>query len=554
MFASTTSADLPHPPLRSMKILLLGLVMLYIVVWQLPFMQLLRGVSLMPLWLHIVVEVFAIVVALLLFGIAWNAHSKERSGNIMILGCAFLAVGLLDLAHTLSFRGMPDFVTPAGPEKAINFWLTSRIIAAMSLLMVAVRQRQPFTQSHTRYFLLAASLTVTGLIYWLALFHPEWWPKTFVEGSGLTTFKVVTEWCIVAIFLTVAVLLYRRAQRDGSYESACLFAVAVISILSELCFAAYTAVTDVFNLLGHLLKIAAYLYLYSAVFVASVREPFRKLRVEVGERIRAEEALQQLNQSLEQRVAQRTLQLELANKELEAFSYSVSHDLRAPLRAIDGFSQILSKDYDAQLDAKGKDYLERVRRASRRMGELIDDILHLSQISRRQVARKAVDVTQLAESVAESLRQAEPGRQVDFRIAPGIRIEADAKLIRIVLENLMGNAWKFTGKKPQARIEVGTALRDGAPAIYVRDNGAGFSMDYAHKLFNPFQRLHASSEFEGSGIGLATVQRIIHQHGGRAWAEGVEGEGATFYFSCESPIGTQANDQEDDDPARRGQS
>ncbi|HJV72946.1 MAG TPA: MASE3 domain-containing protein, partial [Noviherbaspirillum sp.] len=533
-----------NDPLSEMRLLLLLLAGVCIGVWQIPSLQILHGVPLMPLWLHIVLEVFSITVALLLFGIIWNAYSKERSGRIVILGCVFLAVGLIDLAHMLSFRGMPDFVTPAHPEKAINFWLASRVFAALGLLAVAILDRKPFENGSTRYFLLAGSLAATGLIYWLGLFHPDAWPHTYVDGVGLTGLKVAFEWGIIAIMTAAAVLLYRNARRDRSYDNAYVFGVTVISILSELCFTAYTHVTDVFNLLGHLLKIAAYLFLYRAAFVASVREPFRRLRVEVSERVRAEEALQQLNQSLEQRVAERTHQLERANKELESFSYSVSHDLRAPLRAIDGFSQILSKSYEEQLDAKGKDYLGRVQRASQRMGELIDDILHLSQISRKQVVRGRVDVTQLAFSVAEDLRQGDPGRQVQFLIAPGMEIEADAKLIRIVLENLMGNAFKFSGRRSDAKIEVGFTQHTGVPTIYVRDNGAGFSMDYAHKLFSPFQRLHTSSEFEGSGIGLATVQRIIHLHGGRVWADGVEGEGATFYFSCDPQIENAQTEKE----------
>ncbi|GAB3537978.1 hypothetical protein GCM10027343_02520 [Noviherbaspirillum agri] len=523
---------MPAHPLAAVRLLLFFLGAVCIAVWQMPALKILQGVDLMPLWVHSMVEVFAVAVALLLFGVVWNADSKERSGNLVILGCAFLAVALLDLAHMLSYQGMPDFITPSGPEKAIDFWLAARTVAALAMLAVALRERRPLAGGHTRYLLLGASLAASALIYWLVLFHPQLWPATFIEGQGLTGFKVAAEWSIIAVLVVAAVLHYRRAHHDRSHESAGFFAVAAISILSELCFTAYVRVADVFNLLGHLLKVAAYLFLYRAAFVASVREPFHQLRIEVAERKRAEQALQELNQTLEQRVAQRTQQLERANKELEAFSYSVSHDLRAPLRAIDGFSQILARSYEQQFDERGKDYLGRVRRASQRMGELIDDILHLSQIGRRQVVRGEVDVSQLAQDVATALRQTDPARHVEVSIAPGMTIDADAKLVRIVLENLMGNAWKFTAKKPQARIEVGCSMHDGVPAVHVRDNGAGFSMEYAHKLFSPFQRLHSSSEFEGTGIGLATVQRIVHQHGGRAWAEGVEGEGATFYFSC----------------------
>ncbi|HCY63922.1 MAG TPA: hypothetical protein DHV59_14060 [Oxalobacteraceae bacterium] len=522
----------PAQPLRQVGLFLLVLVFASAYAWQAPLVQSLRGVHLMPLWLHTFMELFSIVVALLLFGVVWNAYSRERSGNIVILACAALAIGLIDIAHMMSYPGMPDFVTPSGPEKAINFWLSARVIAALAMLAVALRPQRPFACGHTRHILLAASLTITALVYWLGLFHSDWWPDTFVEGAGLTAFKLQAEWAIIAALSTGAVLLYRRARRERTYESATYFSVTVIAILAELCFTAYTSVTDVFNLVGHVLKIVSYLLLYHVAFVASVREPFHKLSIEVGERKRAEDALQQMNLSLEQRVSQRTRELEQANRELESFSYSVSHDLRAPLRAIDGFSQILCKNYEAQLDARGQDYLGRVQRASQRMGELIDDILHLSQISRQELVRGTVDVSRQAHEIAADLRQAGPERQVEFVIAPGMAIEGDAKLIRIALENLMGNAWKFTNRKPEARIEVGMMSDGGVPAVFVRDNGAGFSMEYGHKLFNAFQRLHSTSDYEGSGIGLATVWRIVQRHGGSAWAEGAENEGATFYFSC----------------------
>lgn len=542
------AADIKVFPLRWIRLPLV-LLLAGVVILEAPLLNSLRGVHLMPLWLHMVMEVFAVVVSMLLFGVVWNAYSRDRSGNIVILGCAALAVGLIDLAHMLSYNGMPEFITPSSPEKAINFWLAARAIAALALLAVALRPPRPLASEHTRYVLLGWSLAATALVYWLGLYFPHWWPNTFVQGVGLTPFKINAEWTIVAVLAAAASLLYWRTRREHTDDDAGFVAFAVLGILSELCFTAYTSVTDFFNLFGHLLKIAAYLFLYHVAFVASVREPFRRLRIEVGERKRAEAALRQLNLSLEQRVAQRTRQLEQANKELESFSYSVSHDLRAPLRAIDGFSQILSKNYEQQLDARGQDYLNRVRRASQRMGELIDDILHLSHISRQQVVRSAVDITRMASSIAENLRQANPERQAEFSIAPGMAIDADPKLVRIALENLMGNAWKFTSAKADAKIEVGIVSGASVPTILVRDNGAGFNMDYAHKLFNAFQRLHSASDYEGTGIGLATVLRIVQRHGGRAWAEGKEGEGATFYFSCVPQQEEARHDETNDNPA-----
>jgi PAS domain S-box-containing protein len=256
-----------------------------------------------------------------------------------------------------------------------------------------------------------------------------------------------------------------------------------------------------------------------------------EMGIDVTEQRRLETALRDLNEGLEQRVAARTAELATANRELEAFAYSVSHDLRAPLRAIDGFSQALLEDYGARLDAEGRSHLQRSRAASQRMGRLIDGLLSLSRTTRTEMRPTAVDLSALAHATAGELQKSEPARAVEFAIAPRLRVNADANLVRILLQNLLGNAWKFTHKHAEARIEVGAHEHAGETVYFVRDDGAGFDMAYADKLFGAFQRLHAQTEFEGTGIGLATVQRIVHRHGGRVWAEGAVEKGATFYFT-----------------------
>jgi PAS domain S-box-containing protein len=241
-----------------------------------------------------------------------------------------------------------------------------------------------------------------------------------------------------------------------------------------------------------------------------------------------------LYEELERRVAERTQWLEATNRELEAFSYSVSHDLRAPLRALDGFSLVLLEDYADKIDAQGRDYLRRVRAASNKMAELIDALLALAQVTRAPLREETVDLTALAEEIVADLRTGDPARQVETTIAPGLTTPGDARLLRGALENLLSNAWKFTGKTETPRIEVGTApsLEPAKEAVFfVRDNGAGFDMAHADRLFGAFQRLHGQAEFAGIGIGLASVQRIIARHGGRVWAEGQPGQGATFYFA-----------------------
>jgi len=224
-------------------------------------------------------------------------------------------------------------------------------------------------------------------------------------------------------------------------------------------------------------------------------------------------------------------ELEASNAELDSFSYSVSHDLRAPLRSIDGFSQALLEDCWERLDDEGRDYLGRVRAAAQRMAGLIDDLLNLARVSRAEMRREAVDLGAVARAVVEELRHREPERVVEVDIGGDLLAEGDPRLLRIAFDNLIGNAWKYTRPKQRAVVEIGCEAVDGADVFQVRDNGVGFEMAYAQKLFAPFQRLHRLTEFEGTGIGLATVQRIVRRHGGRIWAEAEVGRGAVFYFT-----------------------
>ena len=441
-----------------------------------------------------------------------------NNSYLLFLGISFLFVGIVALIHMLAYKGMGVFIG-YGSNLATQLWIASRYLTALSFVTAALLMGKTI-----RTRLVFSGYALVTIFIFVTVFYWNIFPAAYIEGSGLTEFKIVSEYVICFIFLSSLFLLYRHRYEFDKRIIRLIYASIIISIGTELAFTTYVGVYDLANMIGHMLNILAYYLIYKAILETGISRPYALL-------------LRSLKKSEEQlalhaeELATANSQLSSANEGLEAFNYSVSHDLRSPLRTIDGFSEILLEDYGEKLDDEGKEYLSGIRESSTRMSSLIDDLLILSRVTRWKMERKDVNLSRIVLAIAGDLQRMEPQRRVEFNIAPEIHVQADPGLIKIAMENLLGNAWKYTGKQSSAVIEFGVMKEDGIAIYFVRDNGAGFNMEYADKLFKAFQRLHADSEFPGTGIGLATVRRIIDCHGGQIRAEGRPGAGATFYFT-----------------------
>ncbi len=423
----------------------------------------------------------------------------------------------------IAIRGWPGafwnwLTQPAASIQRRDHRRSARLISAMLLVvLVAVTLNQMtggempisiwvlavvgYVLSRTRYYKLAAFLAVGFLSYpsFANIF-------TETEQSSVTLISHMA-WISMPIIL-----------------SSLLFPVSGIAVISAIYFFIILSLPSFTGLeTRNIFPALGYTTTLSILIILTMRQRDQL------EKDRQRE-INKLNEDLEFRVIQRTAQLAAANQELEAFSYSVSHDLRAPLRGIEGYSKLLLDEHGENLGDDGKTFLQRINKACLQMGQLIDGLLTLSTLSRTEIQYAPVNLSGLVEEIARSLKDMNPGREVEFHIAEEVSVYGDQTLMRVALENLLNNAWKFTSRSSAARIEFGTIQQAGETAVFVRDNGAGFEMAYADKLFEVFQRLHGVEEFEGIGVGLATVQRIIHRHGGRVWAEGAVDHGATFYF------------------------
>ncbi|HWP34685.1 MAG TPA: ATP-binding protein, partial [Thermodesulfobacteriota bacterium] len=469
-------------------------------------------------------ELAAILAGMAVAACAAGYYRARGLAYPLLIELGFLSASLLSTAHLLTFPDVVPGLRLASTPSLAAYYIVSvyPVLAGFLIAAATGGWARAVGRRQARLARLATVALTASLV--VALRAAEEWLPVLIRADGSRTPALHALGGTAALATAVAVVLHWRGfRRTGDPLMGYVALAASIGLVWTLGLLVPTRRFAPFWYLHHTLRVLEYV-----VMLFGLLSGYEALYRAVA---RSEDRYRALSAELERRVAARTAQLELANRELEAFSYSVSHDLRAPLRSIDGFSQALLEDYEERLDADGREHLRRVRAASQRMAQLIDDLLGLARVARSELRREAVDLSALARDIVAELRGREPERPVVVEIADGLVTRGDPRLLRLALENLLGNAWKFTRGRTPARIAVGVEQGEGEPAYFVRDNGAGFDMAYAGKLFGPFQRLHAAAEFEGNGIGLATVQRIVHRHGGRVWATGAVGQGATFYFT-----------------------
>jgi signal transduction histidine kinase len=510
----------------------------------------------------VVVEVSRAALCFFIFGVRWMTREFRADSRTLFISSVFLALGILTVARLLTFPGMPlagnyselvkspYFGTYSNFSESLYYDAFIRLSLAGLLLVGALMSPdRPVKRSSMKFYPIGlVAFAAVGIFIVSAV---DVLPRLYIQGEGMTTLDGEIDIIAVALSfisaLTFAFLASR--SRETSY--------AIVSIglllLTEAQIASYKIVgpLDAFFLASRIMSLAAYFIIFMGVVKPSLVRPYLNLEASKRDLDVAAENLATLSRSImerrdaEERIMALNADLQLSNKELESFCYSVSHDLRAPLRTIDGFSRFLMEEEGSKLSEQGRQYVARMRNGCLRMGAIIEDLLKLSRVAREEFVKKEFDITALAIAVADEIGVLNPHRNLEFVACGPEIVDGDEGKIRIALENLLNNAWKFTSKTDHARVEFGVKTLDGDRVFFVKDNGAGFDMRYYSKMFRPFERLHTEAEFPGIGVGLATVQRVVERHGGRIWAEGKVSEGATFFFTLggRPPTGQVLNPQ-----------
>jgi signal transduction histidine kinase len=475
---------------------------------------------------HSLAEVFSIVIACGIFMIAWNSRAFLKNDYLMLMGVAYLFVGSLDLIHTLAYSGMGVFVEH-DTNLPTQLWIAARYMESISLLLAPLLLRRELKAE----LVLVAYAFVTVLLL-LLIFAWEVFPDCFVEGEGLTAFKRISEYIICLILLSALVLLLQHRQSFDSKVLRWLVASIVLTIAAELAFTFYVHVYGFSNLVGHYLKIVSFYFMYRAIIETGLAQPYALLLREVRG---AQEQLIHANQELEGKVQERTAKLEETIADLEHFSYSIVHDMRAPLRCMNSFASFLLEENKQSHDATTKDYLQRISSAAQRMDLLIRDVLSYSQVSRAESLLSPVYLDKLVRDILRDYPAFQTDR-ADIEIAgPLLPVMANTALLTLCVSSLLSNAIKFVaaGTRPQIRLWTEEAEL-GWVRLVIQDNGIGIQELHIDRIWGMFQRLHHNHEYEGTGIGLSVVKRAVQRMHGQVGVESAPGKGSRFWIELKS--------------------
>ncbi len=463
---------------------------------------------------HALVELASAVVAVAVLIVGWNTRRLSDTSFFLFLGVAYAFVAIFDILHLLAYEGMGVLMN-GGANYATQLWISGRYFEAFSLLCaVFLLKRQVSTLK-----LISPYIIVTGLVLYSIVL--DLFPVCYIPGVGLTPFKVTSEYIIMFICAVAAVLYYSQRFNMDSYQLRLLLITLILTIGAEFSFTLYISVYDFPLVVGHYLKLFSFTCIYLAVVRGSLTRPYDTIFRDLEHSRRS--------------IQERAELLEASNRELEAFATILSHDIRSPLQAIQASSELILMGCNSN-DGFCKDNLQILQDACRRAIDITEGMLRLVQVGRIKINYVPVDLSILFREEYERLRTMEPTRTVRMEIPDSMMTKGDVSLLRLLVSNLLGNAWKYTHKNPDALIQVGHRSENDTTVYYIRDNGIGFDMSESARLFMPFQRLSTATEIAGTGVGLVIAYKVVLLHRGRIWAEGVPGQGATFYFT----LGTQS--------------